>query len=49
MLSMAAEFREADDLDFMLRSGFHDVVSAAPDSARTWAALRVRIMTEQRF
>jgi hypothetical protein len=46
-LSMAAQLRESDDMDFMLRDTFHDVVSAAPDSVRTWAALRTRIATER--
>jgi hypothetical protein len=46
-LSMAPQPREAGDMDFMLRDAFHDVVSAAPDSARTWAALQARIATKR--
>jgi hypothetical protein len=44
---MAARFREADDLDCLLRDGLRDVASATPDSARAWTALRARIEAAQ--
>ena len=44
---MAARFREADDLDCLLRDGLRDVASATPDSARVWPALLARIESAQ--
>jgi len=44
---MAAQRCEADDLDFMLRDTLRDVVSATPDTARAWTALRARIAPER--
>ena len=44
---MAAQPCEADDMGFMLRDAFHDVVSANPDSTRTWACLHARIGAER--
>jgi len=44
---MAAQLPEADDMDFALRDVFRTIVSAAPDSAHTWATLRPRSANER--
>ena len=40
---MAAQGRDADDLDFILRDGLRDATMAQADSTRVWFRLRTQI------
>jgi hypothetical protein len=40
--------REVDDLDYLLRGALWSSHNSAPDPARVFAALRTRIVAEQR-
>ncbi|MFL5800471.1 MAG: hypothetical protein ACJ8CR_01875 [Roseiflexaceae bacterium] len=42
---MAAQCREADDLDLVLRDALREATAARADSTRVWSRLRARIVS----